>query len=75
MSVSDTDAVESVEDLAVRNPKTDLSQIREVQVLLGELRKAGLTGSTYDLVSPYDRRSTPSGAPRGVHRLLPAKDR
>ncbi len=48
--------IPGVEEAAKTNPKVDVEQVREAQVLLEELRKQGLTRPEYDIASPYERR-------------------
>ena len=41
------------------NPGVDGRQIREAQELLEELRREGVGGPSYGIVSPYERRPFP----------------
>lgn len=46
-----------VEKLIEKNEKVNGDQVREAQDLLRELRRDGVGGPSYDIVSPYERRS------------------
>jgi hypothetical protein len=55
--MSDTDRLApDIEELAENNPAVDPAQVREAQELLRELRREGVPGPSYDIVSPYERR-------------------
>ena len=67
MSRSDTDDARrtpAVEELAKTNPQVDVGQLREVQELMKELRREGVSGAEYGIVSPYERR--PSRQPESA---------
>lgn len=52
MSGSEVDLDEVVE----RNPRVDRTDLEEAQEALAALRRAGLTGPSYRIESPYERR-------------------
>jgi hypothetical protein len=59
MSGSDTEnarRIPSVEEIAKNNPEVDVGQLRKAQELLKELRREGVDGPEYGIVSPYERR-------------------
>ena len=61
MSRSDTNDARhtpTVEELAESNPQVDVGQLREAQELVRELRREGVGGAEYGIVSPYERRPT-----------------
>lgn len=61
MSRSDNDDARrtpTVEEAAKDNPQVDVGQLREAQELMKELRREGVGGPSYGIVSPYERRPT-----------------
>jgi hypothetical protein len=58
-----------VDDLAQRNPKVDSDQLHAAREAIRELRKQGVPGPSYRIVSPYERR--PLGRRRGGLRDNP----
>jgi hypothetical protein len=51
----DAVAQPDVERVAETNPKVDITQIREAQALLAELKQQGLVRPEYEIASPYAR--------------------
>jgi hypothetical protein len=45
-----------VDKLVKENPGVDAAQVREAQKLLEELRREGVSGPSYGISSPYERR-------------------
>lgn len=45
-----------IDALAKNNPLVDREKVREAQRLVETLRKEGLGGPSYEIVSPYERR-------------------
>jgi hypothetical protein len=51
-----TRRIPDAEHAAKTNPKVDVEKVREAQVLLEELRKAGVSRQEYEISSPYERK-------------------
>ena len=51
-----TRPIPDVERLARTNPSVDVEKVREAQILLEELRKAGVARQEYGISSPYQRK-------------------
>ncbi len=48
-----------LEKIAEKNQRVDVEKVRRAQVLLEELRQAGVSPRSYDISSPYERRPMP----------------
>lgn len=46
----------SIEEMARRNPKVDLAQLREAEAAMRELRARGVTPPTNSVRTPYGQR-------------------
>lgn len=47
---------DEIDDLAKKNPKVNVKQLREANELLEELRKGGLRKRQYEIETPYESR-------------------
>lgn len=56
--------IPDVKTVAEENPGVDAAQVREVQVLIEELKRSGVRRRGYDIGSPYVRRPLRKGASR-----------
>lgn len=45
-----------VDEIVRQNPAVDEGKLREAQHVLDRLRREGIAGPTYRIVSPYERR-------------------
>jgi hypothetical protein len=45
-----------LDDVVRRNPDVDADELREAWNILDRLRRDGVSGPTYRIVSPYERR-------------------
>lgn len=45
-----------LDDVVRRNPDVDVDDLRDAWNILDQLRREGVSGPTYRIVSPYERR-------------------
>ena len=57
-----SDSKTKVDKMIGKNPRVDRTQLEEAQEALTALRRAGLTGPSYRIDSPYERGPTPAPA-------------
>ncbi len=62
-----------LEDVTANNPQVDTRQVQEVLDTLRELRKSGITRASYNLVSPYSRKVSPSAGSQPDPRTVKLK--
>jgi hypothetical protein len=48
-----------LDELVENNPGVDEQQVRDAQKLMDGLRRDGVDGPSYGIVSPYERRAFP----------------
>jgi hypothetical protein len=50
------DRADRIEELLAQNPRADKEQFEEAQEALERLRREGISGPSYRIISPYERR-------------------